>query len=97
MKLSAEIKKHFKSIGIPVRVNTVAVKNPFVQVWIEPEKNPDFRAPLKYNQEFPLAMRQKLLRVIYGEDCQFAEGGNAGNVRSHSMSFHESEWRKTLE
>lgn len=97
MKLSTEIKKHFKSIGIPVRVNTVAVKNPFVQVWIQPENIRHNCEPLKYSFEFPLAMRQKLLRVIYGEDCQFAEGGNAGNVRSHSMSFHESEWRKILE
>lgn len=81
---SSEIKQYFKKIGIPVKVRTVACKRPFAQVWIESATN--YPQPITYKYEFPLEMRQKLLRIIYGENCEFAAGGSAGNVRAHDFS-----------
>jgi len=92
MKLSAEIKKYFRKIGIPVRTRTVAVKNPFVQVWIEAHYGSGGLGDLRYFQEFPLNLRQNLLRIIYGNNSPLAENGIAGNVQKHSLSVTQKEW-----
>jgi hypothetical protein len=103
MKLSTEIKQYFKTIGIPVSVNTVAVKHPFVQVWIKSEPYTNHREPLRYNYEFPVALRQKLLVIIYGSNFvaqQKAVGCSdsaAGNIRAHSLSVTENEWRQLMQ
>jgi hypothetical protein len=106
MKLSAEIKQYFKKLGIPVRVRTVAVKNPFVQVWIESTgdiKTPEYPyGKMVYDHEFPIGLRQNLLKIIYGNDFpekQKALGcsdSSAGNVQSNRLSFSESEWRELM-
>ena len=90
-----EIKSYFRKLGIPVRVRIVAVKRPFAQVWIQGDMG-NYLVPLKYSFEFPLALRQKLLRIVYGQDCNFADGGNAGNVRPYSLSFSVDEWAKLI-
>lgn len=90
---SSDIKSYFKKIGIPVRVRTVACKRPFFQVWIESaEQN-----RMVFNHEFPLDLRQSLLKVVYGENCEFAAGGSAGNIRPYSLSFTIQEWQAAQE
>lgn len=91
---SSDIKSYFKKIGIPVRVRTVACKNPFFQVWIETIKTD---SGFVYKHEFPLDLRQSLLKVVYGENCDFAAGGSAGNIRPYSLSFTIQEWQAAQE
>lgn len=86
MKLSTEIKRYFKALGIEVRVKTGTSKHPFISAWIDRENAINF----------PLEIRQKLLRIIYGANCTFAESGNAGNVMVKSLACHEKEWRELL-
>lgn len=86
MKLSTEIKRFFKNLGIDVRVKTGLSKHPFISAWIDRDNL----------IEFPLEIRQKLLRIIYGADCKFAESGNAGNVSIKSLACHEKEWRELM-
>ena len=93
---SSEIKQYFKKLGIPVRVRTVACKHPFAQIWIESEKTAGFGGPIIYKYEFPLELRVKLLKIIYGENFEWCERGNAGNVRPNSISVNENEWRKLI-
>jgi hypothetical protein len=84
---STEIKKILKEkFNLSVRVHTGVSKNPFI------------RASLGYDNpvKFPLSFRQKCLRVIYGEDCTFAENGNAGNVAPHMIAMHSQQWEKAL-
>ncbi len=90
---SSEIKQYFKKLGIPVRVRIVACKHPFAHVWIEPAtKHPD---ALSYDHIFPLELRQKLLRIIYG-NVEWTAGGNAGNVSQVGLSFSADEWNKLI-
>lgn len=94
---SSDIKQYFKKIGIPVRVRTVDCKRSFAQVWIETAEDiSGNQMGNVYKYEFPLDMRQKLLRIIYGEDCPFAERGSAGNVRAHDFSVSAEEWEKLI-
>jgi hypothetical protein len=84
---STEIKKILKEkFNLPARVNKTGGKNPYITA------NLGYNNPVK----FPLDLRQKCLRVIYGEDCKFAEGGSAGNVAPHMVSMHEHEWVKVF-
>jgi hypothetical protein len=84
---STEIKKIFKEkFNLSVRVHKGVSKNPYITA------NLGYDNPVK----FPLEFRQKCLRVIYGEDCKFAENGNAGNVAPHMISMHAHEWAKVL-
>mgnify|MGYP000314195648 CR=1 FL=1 len=47
MKLSTEIKRYFKALGIEVRVKAGTSEHPFVSAWIDRENA----------IEFPLAIR----------------------------------------
>ena len=86
---AAEIKKFFKEkFGIPVRVRTVAVKDPFVQVWIESE-GAGHEQP-RYNHQFPEVVDTALLKAIYGENTTITFP--AGNATLHSLSMHAHEW-----
>lgn len=86
-----EVKRWFKDkCGIPVRVRTVKVKNPFVQVWICSLTNPSSTAPLRYSHQFPPKLRNALLRIIYGE--KWGSSTYGGNVQANSISMDEHEW-----
>ena len=90
---STYFKRFFKAMGIPVRVRTCGS---FFQIWISPVEQNNHLALLKYAHEFPLELRQRLLRGIYGQGCTFAEGGNAGNVRPYSLVISKKEWESAL-
>jgi hypothetical protein len=84
---STEIKSIIKSkFNISPRVRTGVSKNPFICVWLQNSEG----------KEFPIEFRAKCLRAIYGEDCVFADKGNAGNVNPKSIAMHEKEWIAVL-
>lgn len=88
---SAEIKQFFKKhFNIPVRVRTVAVKTPFVQVWIpSTSKNHE---PLKYDHAFPATLGKQLLKIVYPNSPTLQAQTWAGNIGAYSLSMNESEW-----
>ncbi len=93
---TAEIKKFLKTEFKlkTVRVNSTLTKHPYLRANICPEG--DARTQLTYTEEFPLAFRQLALKVIYGDQCDFSKDGNAGNVNSHGISMHETEWQSLI-
>jgi len=46
---------------------------------------------------FNLETRQMALKVIYGENCEFAERGAGGNISQYYMSMSPMEWMKLFE
>lgn len=93
MSNASAIKSYFRKLNIPVRVRTGVSKHPFICAWIQSENNP---RELIYKYDFPMDLRVKALKIVYGADCKFAERGDAGNVNAHSISMHEKEWIELL-
>lgn len=88
---AADFKKFFKNnYNIPVRVRT---SKHYINAWIEPDNWEEYNKSLKYNHEFPLELRRKLLVTIYGP-VEWAGKGNAGNIRPHSLAFKLDEWER---
>ena len=71
-------------------------KGGWLSLWIRPKDNLNRMAPLEYYFEFPLNLRKALLLAIYGQNCNFAEQGNAGNIRSHSLAFTAANWQAAM-
>ena len=94
-----EIKKFLKeTFGLKnMRVQSTLTKRPYFTAWIPSDNRHLVHGPMTYSSEFPLSFRQMALRVIYGDDCKFAETGGAGNVNAHSVAMHEPEWNKLIE
>lgn len=88
---SHEIKKFFKQLKIEVKARN---SKHFMNVWIAPSPNDDIRAPLHYPHEFPVNLREKMLKIIYGGKWVSLPGrlGNAGNINNHSMAASQKEW-----
>lgn len=84
MRLSTQIKQFFKSKGIAIRVKT---STHFISCFIERDKQ---------SLVFPLEYRREMLKIIYGNDCNFAENGNAGNIRPTNLAMLGNEWEKFL-
>jgi hypothetical protein len=82
-----EIKKLIKDrFNLEVKVKTGVSKRPYISAWM----------PFETKTPFPLEFRQKCLRVIYGENCEFAINGEAGNVAPHMILMHAEEWDKAF-
>lgn len=92
-----EIKQFLsKTLGIKDLSVTTGASGHFIGARIK-SVNLSIHEPLKYNSEFPLEFRQICLREIYGPDCAFADGGNAGNVRPHDIAMSGPQWKKAIE
>jgi len=88
---SAEIKRYLKGLGVTARVRSGTGKGHWIGAWVPCNKSN--LHTLTYSlPPFPLDFSQKCLRIIYGADCSFADGGNAGNVRPYDVSMSEAEW-----
>ena len=86
---AAEIKQFFKKhFDIPVRVRTVAVKRPFVQIWIPCGDG------MTYSHRFPDQLGNHCVKIIYGADSTLANQNWAGNTQPYSLSLDAEEWAK---
>jgi hypothetical protein len=89
---SNEVKRFFRDIlGIKVSVNTVACRNPFVQVYVKSIPNDDIRAPMQYEKLIPAEFGQRLLGLIYGENAPNTTFP-AGNSQENRCSITAEQW-----
>ncbi len=85
---ATDIKRILKErYNLTARVKTGTSKNPYINAWV------DYDGPDK----FPIELRAKCLRIIYGENCDFADRGEAGNISPKSIAMHIGQWVKALE
>lgn len=90
--VTRSIRQYGKRIKGEVRFESGKGNGEWVAIRIRPIPNKDFRAPLEWPDVFPLEDRIKALKIIYGEDCKFAENGSAGNIDQHSMAMSARQW-----
>jgi hypothetical protein len=93
MMKATELKKLLKlRFGVTCRVQS---STHYVNAWVPCVSNG--YGPLTYDSPpFPLEFRQQCLRVVYGPDCHFADGGNAGNIRLRSIAMSRDEWTNAI-
>ena len=92
---SNDIKKFFAKLGNKVRVRTGTGKGQWIGVWIPCDKGNIHQ--LVYSvPPFALDLRVACLKIIYGDDCQFAGSGNAGNVRNYDISMTLPQWERLI-
>lgn len=92
MKPQAELKKLLKTLGYNVKIRTVAVKHPFIQVWIAQDENINWSE----RQLFDNSLRLIVLKIYYNvetdEQLSFLnilDKNNIcyGNIRDTSFSL----------
>jgi hypothetical protein len=91
-----EIKKWLRGLNLAktLRVTSTGTKHPYFTAWFPYERVEGNKMIYPANG-FPLLLRQIALRVIYGDDCAYAEQGGAGNINQYSMAMHAHEWQQT--
>lgn len=96
-EFSTRLKRFFKAqFGIAVRVSTNATKNPYIDVRIPPDKNPNPRADLTYSKRFDAELGRRCMGVIYGTASKIGQQSWGGNVGSTSIAMKRDEWEKVL-
>ena len=95
---ATDLKRLLKAkYGVTCRVSTGTGKGGWITAWVPSDASNNGFDPLTYSSPpFPLDFRQKCLRAVYGQDCNFAENGNAGNIRPYSIAMVRREWEQVL-
>jgi len=98
MMKATELKKLLKArYGVTCRVSTGTGKGGWITAWVPSDESNNGFDLLTYSRPaFPLEFRQRCLRAVYGQDCNFAENGNAGNIRPYSIAMVRREWEQVL-
>ena len=95
---ATDLKRLLKAkYGVTCRVSTGPGKGGWIIAWVPSDASNNGFDPLTYSSPpFPLDFRQKCLRVIYGQDCNFTDGDNAGNIRPYDIAMIPREWEQVL-
>lgn len=83
-EVTKELRKWVKKHGLKgARFKSLATKAPWVQVWVDKEKNPD---------GFPKKEREKMVALLGGKPGQTSYG----NIEQYSLSMTAPQWAKFL-
>ena len=97
MKTTTEIKQFFRTVmGIKVRAHTSAGKQHYQSVYIPPNPNPDFRAPLTWPAQFPEDFRRLCLKTIYPDSPTMCNQVSGGNVSADRIAMTPQEWETVI-
>jgi len=97
---AVSLKRWFRThMGIPVRVQTLSGKNPWVRVWIQSRKRPVGGSladhPLAYDHVFPMEFGEMCVRATYPNSPTLHAW--CGNINAHDISMHAPEFVSVLE
>ena len=97
--VTRSLRQYGKTINAEVRFRSINAKSQYVEIHIKSidRPTPDGLRSAFYPDTFKLEDRVKALKIIYGENCDFAARGNSGNICPHSMTMHAHEWARFFE